>query len=130
MKLSSIPLLLMHGGGGGDCKEVQPQGGLCVQEDNGRSGGPQRPLLLPEGEGRLWQDVPARCGAKGGPQPRGGLAGGPGHRHHGQGAMHLPLGRTSHSRFKALLTPSEDCTFSMKAQSEAARLIREAELIM
>ena len=44
--------------------------------------------------------------------------------------MHLPLGRTFHSRFKAPLTPSEDCTFIMKAQSEAARLIREAELIV
>ena len=48
----------------------------------------------------------------------------------GKAAMHLPKGRTFHSRFKAPLTPSEDCTFSIKAQSEAARLIREAELIV
>ena len=47
----------------------------------------------------------------------------------GKAAMHLPLGKTFHSRFKAPLTLNEKSTLGIKKQSETAKLIREARLI-
>ena len=42
----------------------------------------------------------------------------------------LPLGRTFHSRCRAPLTPSADCTLQISAQSSLAELVRTTKLLM
>ena len=42
----------------------------------------------------------------------------------------LQLGRTYHSRMKAPLTPTEDSTLQISAQSSLAKLVRMARLLM
>jgi ATP-dependent DNA helicase PIF1 len=42
----------------------------------------------------------------------------------------LKLGRTYHSRMKAPLTPTEDSTLQISAQSSLAKLVRMARLLM
>ena len=48
----------------------------------------------------------------------------------GKAAMHLPGGRTFHSRFKAPLNPAENDTLNIKLQSDLAQLIRAAKVIV